>query len=196
VLGSPEQRAAAVDVAADAAAHVREPVLSAELDDALVVLVPAEGPLAERLADLPERVPGAVLGTAPPVPWARLADGVRQARQAAGHGRAAGRPVTAFADLAGRGLAALLDPGATTAFAEAALAPLAAADRAGPGDLVESLRVWLAAHGQWEPAAARLGVHRHTLRKRIRRAEELLGRDLDSPGVRAELWLALHPPSA
>jgi purine catabolism regulator len=39
-------------------------------------------------------------------------------------------------------------------------------------------------------------VHRHTLRKRIRRVEELLGRDLDSPGVRAELWLALHPPLA
>jgi purine catabolism regulator len=54
--------------------------------------------------------------------------------------------------------------------------------------------VWLAAHGQWEAAAGRLGVHRHTLRKRIRRAAELLDRDLDSPGVRAELWLALHPP--
>ncbi|SHN75849.1 purine catabolism regulatory protein [Geodermatophilus obscurus] len=195
VLGTAEQRAAAVDVAADAAAHVREPVLSAELDDTLVVLVPADGPLPGRLTVLPERVPGTVIGTAPPVPWDRLADGVRQARQAAGHGRAAGQPVTAFADLAGRGLSALLDPGATAAFAEAALAPLVAADRAGPGDLVESLRVWLAAHGQWEPAAARLGVHRHTLRKRIRRAEELIGRDLDSPGVRAELWLALHPPS-
>jgi PucR family transcriptional regulator, purine catabolism regulatory protein len=140
-------------------------------------------------------VPGAVLGTAAPVPWDRLADGVRQARQAAGHGRAAGAPVTAFADLAGRGVAALLDREATAAFAEAALAPLVAADRAGPGDLVESLRTWLAAHGQWEPAAARLGVHRHTLRKRIGRAGELLGRDLDSPGVRAELWLALHPPT-
>ncbi|MGR7023176.1 PucR family transcriptional regulator ligand-binding domain-containing protein [Geodermatophilus sp. URMC 62] len=195
VLGSPEQRAAAVDVAADAAAHAREPVLSAELDDALVVLVPADGVLAGRLADLPGRVPGAVLGTASPVPWDRLGEAVRQARQAAGHGRAAGAPVTAFADLAGRGLAALLDPAATGAFAEAALAPLVAADRAGPGDLVESLRVWLAAHGQWEPAAARLGVHRHTLRKRIRRAGELLGRDLDAPGVRAELWLALHPPT-
>jgi PucR family transcriptional regulator, purine catabolism regulatory protein len=194
VLGSTEQRAAAVDVAADAAAHDHEPVFSAELDDALVVLVADDGPLPERLAVLPERVPGAHLGTAPAVPWTRLADGVRQARQAAEHGRTTGAPLTSFTDLAGRGLSALLDREATAAFAEAALAPLVAADAAGPGDLVESLRVWLTAHGQWEPAAVRLGVHRHTLRKRIRRAAELLGRDLDSPGVRAELWLALHPP--
>jgi purine catabolism regulator len=70
-----------------------------------------------------------------------------------------------------------------------------AADRAGAGDLVGSLRAWLAHHGQWEPAAAALGVHRHTLRKRMRRAGDLLGRDLDEPGTRAELWLALHPPA-
>jgi PucR family transcriptional regulator, purine catabolism regulatory protein len=152
--------------------------------------------VTDRLAGLPDRVAGAVVGVAPPVAWARLADGVRQARQAAAHGAAVGRPVTSFIELAGQGLGALLDPAAAGAFAEALLAPLVAADRAGPGELVESLRVWLGAHGQWEAAAARLGVHRHTLRKRIRRAEELLGRDLDSPGVRAELWLALHPPSS
>ena len=34
-------------------------------------------------------------------------------------------------------------------------------------------------------------VHRHTVRHRLRRAEALLGRSLDDPGVRAELWLAL-----
>jgi purine catabolism regulator len=194
VLGSAEQRSAAVDVAADAAAHAREPIFSAELDDALVVLVEDAGRLADQLAVLPERVPGAVLGTAPPVPWRELAEGVRRSRRAAEHGRTAGRPVTSFADLAGPGLRTLLDPAATAAFAEALLAPLVAADRAGPGDLVDSLRVWLATHGQWEPAAARLGVHRHTLRKRIGRVEELLGRDLGSPGLRAELWIALHPP--
>jgi purine catabolism regulator len=38
-------------------------------------------------------------------------------------------------------------------------------------------------------------VHRHTLRKRMARAAELLDRDLDAPGVRAELWIALHPPA-
>ena len=100
----------------------------------------------------------------------------------------------AFADLAARGLTALLDPDGTRAFADSLLGPLVAADRAGAGDLVESLRVWLAHHGQWEPAAAALGVHRHTLRKRVRRVQDLLGRDLDEPGTRAELWVALHPP--
>jgi purine catabolism regulator len=79
---------------------------------------------------------------------------------------------------------ALLPEGAGRAFADSLLRPLSA-------ELRESLRVWLAHHGQWDPAAARLGVHRHTLRNRVRRAESLLGRSLDTPGVRAELWLAL-----
>jgi DNA-binding PucR family transcriptional regulator len=60
------------------------------------------------------------------------------------------------------------------------------------GDLVRSLRVWLAHHGQWDPAAAELGVHRHTLRNRMQKVERLLGRELDSPDLRAELWLALR----
>jgi purine catabolism regulator len=196
VLGTPQQRSAAVDVAADAAAHVHEPLFSAELDGALVVLTADGGGLAERLTELPGRVPGAAVGISPAVPWAHVAAGTRQARQAAEQSRLGGGGLTAFADLAGLGLTPLLDPDRTRAFAEALLAPLVAADAAGAGDLLVSLRTWLAHHGQWEPAAARLGVHRHTLRKRIRRAADLLGRDLDSPGVRAELWLALHAPVA
>ncbi|MBJ7451762.1 MAG: PucR family transcriptional regulator [Blastococcus sp.] len=194
VLGSVEQRSAAVDVAADAAALARRPLFAATLEDALVLLVGDDGGLADRLGGLPDRVAGAAMGISAPVPWARLADGARQARQAAELSRTAPGRVTAFPDLVGRGLSALLDPDRTRTFAEALLAPLVTADRAGQGDLVESVRVWLAHHGQWEPAAARLGVHRHTLRKRIHRAGELIDRDLDSPGARAELWLALHPP--
>jgi purine catabolism regulator len=193
-LGSPAQRAATVDVAADAAAHQRAALFSAELDDALVLLTADRRPLRERLDALGERVPGVALGSAGPVPWSRLADGVQQAALAAEHSRARGGGATAFGELAAPGLGALLDPAATRAFAESLLAPLRAADRAGAGDLVRSVRVWLAHHGQWEPAAAQLGVHRHTLRKRVHRAGELLGRDLDEPGTRAELWLALHPP--
>nr|WP_181796441.1 PucR family transcriptional regulator [Streptomyces sp. WELS2] len=49
----------------------------------------------------------------------------------------------------------------------------------------------VAAAPEWDAAAADLGVHRHTLRYRMRRVEEILGRSLDDPDVRMELWLAL-----
>jgi PucR family transcriptional regulator, purine catabolism regulatory protein len=140
-------------------------------------------------------VPGVSLGVSGVVAWAGLADGVRQARQALAHGRARGAGVTAFDELVSSGLTAIIGAEPLRAFGAALLAPLTAADRAGAGDLVRSARVWLAHHGAWEPAAAELGVHRHTLRKRIRRAGDLLQRDLDSPGVRAELWLALQATS-
>ncbi len=196
LLGSDEQRSVAVDVATDVATHERARLFSAELDEALVVLTPASGPLPAGLGVLADRLPGAAIGAAGPVGWAALADGVRQARQAAEHGRGRRTGIVAFTDLAVPGLAALLDPVATRVFAEALLAPLVAADRAGAGELVHSVRVWLAHHGQWEPAAAQLGVHRHTLRKRVQRAAALLGRDLDEAGARAEVWVALHPPGS
>ena len=61
--------------------------------------------------------------------------------------------------------------------------------------LLPTLRAWLAHNGQWDATAAELGVHRHTVRARIARAGELLGRDLtatDSADARMELWFALR----
>jgi len=46
-------------------------------------------------------------------------------------------------------------------------------------------------NGQWERAARELFCHRHTLRYRIRRIEQLTGRDLSSARDRIEFWLAL-----
>jgi purine catabolism regulator len=71
------------------------------------------------------------------------------------------------------------------------LAPLLG-DPVGGADLLGSLRTWLAHHGQLQPAAAELGVHRHTLRHRMARVEELLGRPLASPQTRMDLWFALQ----
>lgn len=102
----------------------------------------------------------------------QVARGYREAQQA----RAAG--IRKFEDLAGH---LPLPDG----FAAALLRPLDTETR-------ETLRVWLAHHGAWDPASAELGVHRHTLRNRVRKAEQALNRSLDSPGLRAELWLALH----
>jgi purine catabolism regulator len=98
-------------------------------------------------------------------------------------------PVASFRELAGQGLLSLLDPDAAASFADALLAPLR--EYGSRADLVESLRAYLACNGHWDAAAQRLGVHRHTLRYRMRRVSELLGRDLDDPAARAELWIAL-----
>jgi purine catabolism regulator len=191
VLGDAPQRAAAGDVAADAATRLGDSVIWGEENESLVLVASAAGAPAGRWRNLVDQVPGVAVGMSTAVPWSRFADGVRQARQAAEQAARTGGGATAFADLATAGLVGLVDPEAARAFAEALLAPLSDADSNG-AQLASSLLTWLAHHGQWEPASAELHVHRHTLRKRIRRAEQLLDRDLDLPGVRAELWMALN----
>jgi DNA-binding PucR family transcriptional regulator len=54
------------------------------------------------------------------------------------------------------------------------------------------LRTWLTLHGSWDRTAAALHVHRNTVRHRLARVGELLDVDLQDPGVRMELWFALH----
>ena len=114
-----------------------------------------------------------------------LARSLTRARRALAAG---GSGMRAYDELGG-GLEALLDPAAADAWAAALLAPL---DEPGEcADLAATLLAWLSRHGQVDAAAADLGVHRHTVRHRLRRAEALLGRSLDDAGVRAELYLAL-----
>jgi purine catabolism regulator len=75
--------------------------------------------------------------------------------------------------------------------AGSALEPLTEHDRLRGTHLLTTLEVFLTHNAQAVPAAAALGVHRHTLRNRIRKVTELTGRNLDSPHDRTELWLAL-----
>ncbi|KQX62701.1 hypothetical protein ASD06_11680 [Angustibacter sp. Root456] len=58
--------------------------------------------------------------------------------------------------------------------------------------LRETLVGYLRHRGQWEPASRALGIHRNTLRNRIRRCTTALDVDLDDPDVAAELWLVLR----
>jgi purine catabolism regulator len=125
-------------------------------------------------------------GISETLPVQALGDAVRQARRALAAAGPGG--VRRFADLARHGIIGLLDEDAGRGFADGLLGPLEARDR---GDLVASVRAWLAHHGQWDAAASSLGIHRHTLRYRMKRVEELLDRPLDDPDLRAELWVAL-----
>ena len=176
-------------------------MLAAVLDDGLTVLV-SGGPDAAaacatriELAGLSNGgapAGGVVVGISGQTNYPDIANAHRQALQANAFGQRTGRTVTTFDDIAMPGITAMLAPDQARAFAESLLAPLLAHDLSGRGDLVNSLRTWLSHHGQWDPSATALGVHRHTLRHRITTVGELLGRDLDSPGTRSELWLALE----
>lgn len=114
---------------------------------------------------------------------------VRQALDQAERAAALGSGLRAYGEEAVRGLSSLIDAATTTAWAHGYLSDLMAA--AEGDELMDTLRAWLEQHGQVDAAAQRLGIHRHTVRHRLRRAESVLGRPLDDPSVRADLWFAL-----
>jgi len=89
-------------------------------------------------------------------------------------------------------LLALQDDEALRAYSDGLLAPIESTDGEYGGELLRSLEAYIEQNGQWEKAARTLYCHRHTLRYRIRRVEELTGRDLTRAHDRIELWLALR----
>ncbi|NLU69710.1 PucR family transcriptional regulator [Streptomyces sp. HNM0574] len=136
-----------------------------------------------------------VVGVSAPVGLPAVTVAFKQAGQALSVARRRGVPLVEHEDVAAGSVLPLLADDAVRAFADGLLRALREHDANGRGDLVASLRAWLSRHGQWDAAAADLGVHRHTLRYRMRRVEEILGRSLDDPDVRMELWLALKATS-
>ncbi|MEU3351390.1 PucR family transcriptional regulator [Streptomyces sp. NPDC037389] len=134
---------------------------------------------------------GVAVGLSAPTRPAAAGAAFHQAEQALSVARRRGRALVEHEEVATGSVLPLLADDAVRAFADGLLRALHEHDATGRGDLVASLRAWLARHGQWDAAAADLGVHRHTLRYRMRRVEEILGRSLDDPDVRMELWLAL-----
>ncbi|MEO3789729.1 helix-turn-helix domain-containing protein [Nonomuraea sp. B10E15] len=72
------------------------------------------------------------------------------------------------------------------------LAPLLDYDRTHQSELVRTLRVYLDCAGSWNACAERLHVHVNTVRYRVRRIEELTGRDLSAMADRVDFFLALR----
>ncbi|MEU3651276.1 PucR family transcriptional regulator [Streptomyces sp. NPDC032161] len=136
-----------------------------------------------------------VMGLSAPSGLTTVSAAYKQAEQALSVARRRGRALVEHEELVAGSVLPLLADDAVRAFADGMLRALREHDAKGRGDLVASLRAWLSHHGQWDAAAADLGVHRHTLRYRMRRVEEILGRSLDDPDVRMELWLALKATS-
>ncbi|MFE2586340.1 PucR family transcriptional regulator [Streptomyces sp. NPDC059378] len=201
------------ETAESAAARAGEAVLVVPDGERLVVLAVDGGAAvaacgeyataleAARAAGTREQTSGGeedelVVGLSAPAGPIAAGAAYKQAEQALSVARRRGRVFVEHEQLAAGSVVPLLADDAVKAFADGLLRPLHEHDATGRGDLVASLRAWLSRHGQWDAAAADLGVHRHTLRYRMRRVEEILGRSLDDPDVRMELWLALKATAA
>lgn len=171
------------------------PPVAGMLDGDVVVVIALEAVPAwiERVvvAATTELVP-VRCGVSAPAALGALAEARSQAVRAVGVALADDRPAVEFARMASVAeLLRALPSSAVTALVEP-LRPLAAeAD----GQLLESLRVFLAENGSWEAAATQLGVHRHTLRNRMQKIEELTGLSMTSAEDRALAWLALQARS-
>jgi hypothetical protein len=84
-------------------------------------------------------------------------------------------------------------PGAVLrSFRERLLGPLLAYDEQHRAELLGTLREFLACSGSWNACAAKMYVHVNTVRYRIRRIEELTGRDLSCLDDRVDFFLALR----
>ncbi|MGW4119159.1 PucR family transcriptional regulator [Nocardia sp. NPDC004711] len=164
-------------------------------DDRAAVLLAGtdtEESAEQLLQSLPASVRATVrAGISAPHPLRRFAAAIEHAELAASAAPPGASPQELSA-LAGHSL--LTFPEARRvlgAVSQAMLAPLVGYDERHDTNLVDSLRAYLEAHGQWEAAANALGVHRHTLRSRIVKIESVLGCRLDTARVRAELLLAV-----
>ena len=89
-------------------------------------------------------------------------------------------------------LLSLQDDEALRLYCDSVLSPLEEASGEYGDELIRSLEAFIEQNGQWEKAARELFCHRHTLRYRIRRVEQLTGRDLSNARDRIEFWLALR----
>jgi PucR family transcriptional regulator, purine catabolism regulatory protein len=158
-----------------------------------------------------ERVSGAIgsdvrVGVGRPVAAAETRRSFHEARcavEALGLGLTAGHngsepadgaePLATYKDLGSfQLLLSLQEDEALRLFCDSILGPIEASEGHYGGELMRSLEAFIEENGQWERAAKRLYCHRHTLRYRIKRVEELTGRDLASARDRIEFWLALR----
>ena len=123
--------------------------------------------------------------------WGNLSRAVRQARHARYAGQAGRRERVEFQQMGVFGiLLATHSPATLTELADSVLAPLDDYDRSS-GKLVATVKVFLQHNGHWESAASSLGIHRHSLRNRIRRVEQLTGRSMESSADRSDFLIAI-----
>ncbi|MEV8630438.1 PucR family transcriptional regulator ligand-binding domain-containing protein [Streptosporangium sp. NPDC051023] len=124
---------------------------------------------------------------------AAIRGGVEEARHARRLAQARGGGVATSDEIYTHALLLATVPGdVRRSFAARLLDPLVDYDRRHQSELVLTLGMFLDCVGSWNACAERLHVHVNTVRYRIRRVEELTGRDLSTMADRVDLFLALQ----
>jgi DNA-binding PucR family transcriptional regulator len=180
----------------------REVVAAAGADGAVAV-VPLRGRTAGELADrlrtgaevlaaLPDTrlrvgLSGALTGAA------ALKGGVEEAGHARRLAEARGGGVVTSDEIYTHALLlATVPQDVRRSFSDRLLSPLLGYDRSHQSDLVRTLGIFLDCAGSWNACAEQLHVHVNTVRYRIRRIEELTGRNLSTMADRVDFFLALR----
>jgi PucR family transcriptional regulator, purine catabolism regulatory protein len=181
------------------------PFISASRSDSVVVLLQVGHENAARVMGIAEEMQASIEAMIPEVtvsigigrPHRSLVD-LRQSYYEAHYAikirklKGSASVIASFDDLGSYGLLlGLQDTLSLEVFYDSVLGKLHEYDEQNSSDLVKSLSCFLEANGHWGEAAERLYVHRHTLRYRMKRVEEITGRDLGSSQDRMEFWLAL-----
>ncbi len=165
----------------------REPLLATVSDDELVVVSSAA-----RAAGVAALLVGRGLRVG--IGRSVTTDQASASHAAAGHALAmttSPAPMCTWDDLVDTGVVGFLGREAASAFAASFLAPLGD-DRV----LLQTLGAFLREHGSRGETAARLGVHRNTVRNRVEQIEARLRRSLEDPQVRVDAWVALRVTGA
>jgi hypothetical protein len=202
------------DLAGELVMPLAEGALVAPLGDEIVLLVPSPGGAAP--ADTPSALlfTAAILRAQPTLESDRsrvrlavgvsaLAEGVTALsgawheavsarRLAAVRGTTAVSVVTSDEVASHELLLATVPASVLRSFRERLLGPLAAYDDRHRAELLSTLREFLACSGSWNACAAKMYVHVNTVRYRIRRIEELTGRDLSHLDDQVDFFLALR----
>lgn len=175
--------------------------LQAGLDDALVLVRGDTVEVAHADPDVlieavRSQAPGRACGIGAPAAAEALSVSAMQARSLLPVSVRRGRIVTAGEGETVSLLMSMGSPEVVRGFADAVLAPLDALEPTERLELLRTLDQWLRVNGAWDPAAARLSLHRNTVRNRMERIAALTGRRLDDGDDRMELWLALKSRAA
>ncbi|HWN73353.1 MAG TPA: helix-turn-helix domain-containing protein, partial [Solirubrobacterales bacterium] len=201
-LAHPDEAVATLEaaLAADACAAVVAPhtTNSRELLCAVIDCAdrdPVEVAGTARTALASDRVPVRAAASRPALPE-RLRHSFHEARcalEATGFDNGSAPEVASWRDLgAFTLLLSIQDDDALNLYCDSVLGPIESGDGEYGGELLRSLEAFIEQNGQWERAARQVYCHRHTLRYRMRKVEELTGRDLSRAHDRIEFWLALR----